>query len=375
MKHQQHMKMKRPKKGFFSRIEISILGTNCENIKNISNKISKQIKQYISVTYVDKIHGNDDFNNHENLNFLNVYTDKISHHEYLLNKSSGSFEEHFFDSGNLTIINGNHNSGINQIVMIDQTKKISLLKKKKNLTNVIAFIGKDLTVPDYISDCIKNSQDIPFFLENDLVSISSFITSFVSKQITPLNGLILSGGESLRMGTNKAAIEYRGIPQHQHLNQLLKPFCDEVYVSCRKEQVHLFDNTIEDSFIGMGPTGGILSAFRKNPNVAWLSVACDIPLLNYDTILKLTKHRNPMKMATCFYNSTTKFPEPLITIWEPRALSVLLYFLSQGYNCPRKALINSEIEIVELDDESVLLNSNTQENKKEVFEYLTRKNK
>ena len=40
------------------------------------------------------------------------------------------------------------------------------------------------------------------------------------------------------------------------------------------------------------------------------------------------------------------FPEPLITIWEPRSYPTLMQFLTQGYSCPRKVLMNSDIQLV-----------------------------
>ena len=52
--------------------------------------------------------------------------------------------------------------------------------------------------------------------------------------------------------------------------------------------------------------------------------------------------------------------EPLITIYEPKAYPILLQYLAQGYSCPRKMLINSEVEIVEVDD-AVIRNVNTPE--------------
>ena len=55
-----------------------------------------------------------------------------------------------------------------------------------------------------------------------------------------------------------------------------------------------------------------------------------------------------------------QFVEPLITIYEPKAYPVLLQYLAQGYSCPRKMLINSDVEIIEVDD-SLIRNINTPE--------------
>lgn len=72
-------------------------------------------------------------------------------------------------------------------------------------------------------------------------------------------------------------------------------------------------------------------------------------------------NRNPSKLATVFLDSEGKFPEPLITIWEPRAYPVLLRYLSQGYSCPRKVLINSDVEVLKAPDVQEFQNINDPE--------------
>ena len=108
----------------------------------------------------------------------------------------------------------------------------------------------------------------------------------------------------------------------------------------------------------MGPYGAILSAFREHPNHAWLTVACDLPLLSQATIETLVAKRDPSRVATCFHNPDTKFPEPLITIWEPRAYPILLEFLSQGYSCPRKVLINTDVKEIVVEQVEFMENVN-----------------
>ena len=52
------------------------------------------------------------------------------------------------------------------------------------------------------------------------------------------------------------------------------------------------------------------------------------------------------------------FPEPLITIWEPKSYPLLLQYLGQGYSCPRKVLINTEVKLVEPPEKKELFNAN-----------------
>ena len=150
---------------------------------------------------------------------------------------------------------------------------------------------------------------------------------------------------------------------------MLSKFCEETYLSvARYEESKL--PQIADKIEGLGPYSGIVSAFMQDPNTAWLVVATDIPLLNEDTIRQLVENRNTSKYATCFHNPETNFPEPLITIWEPRSYPRLLNFLSMGYSCPRKALINSDVEELEIANKGHLFNANTPEEMEQVLAKL-----
>jgi len=165
------------------------------------------------------------------------------------------------------------------------------------------------------------------------------------------------------MGKDKGKINYHGKPQREHAFDLLSACCNQAFFSCRPEQSadpDLFGMPIIfDNFLGLGPFGAIASAFRENPNTAWLVVACDLPLLDKEALDFLIQHRDPSKVATAFNSPDNEFPEPLITIWEPRSYPILLSFLAQGYSCPRKVLINSDVALVDAPDTRVLTNVNS----------------
>ena len=120
------------------------------------------------------------------------------------------------------------------------------------------------------------------------------------------------------------------------------------------------EDEIHDAFLNLGPFGGICSAFQKDPNAAWFVLATDVPFVNDKIIQLLLKHRNSSKVATAIKGKGKEFVEPLITIYEPKAYPILLQYLAQGYSCPRKMLINSDVEIVEIDDDFIR-NINTSE--------------
>jgi molybdopterin-guanine dinucleotide biosynthesis protein A len=144
-------------------------------------------------------------------------------------------------------------------------------------------------------------------------------------------------------------------------------------MSCRPDQAEALANqyvTLPDTFLGLGPMGAILSAFRSKPDSAWLVMACDLPLLDEETLRFLVENRDPSAIATAFRSPENDFPEPLIAIWEPKSYLTLLQFLSQGYSCPRKALINSPIRLLDAPNTAALRNVNTPEEHDSVLEHL-----
>ncbi|WP_250254298.1 NTP transferase domain-containing protein [Chryseobacterium sp. Marseille-Q3244] len=182
--------------------------------------------------------------------------------------------------------------------------------------------------------------------------------------IPRINGLVLAGGKSVRMGKPKDLLQWHGKEQRYFAADLLAPFCDEVFISCRQDQLDNFDpdyNALTDTFLNMGPFGGILSALRAQRDKAWLVVACDLPLLDPKSLEFLVQSRNPEKIATTYESPFDGLPEPLITIWEPKSFPLLLNFLGIGNTCPRKVLINSDTLILKPDNPDALMNVNTPE--------------
>lgn len=174
-----------------------------------------------------------------------------------------------------------------------------------------------------------------------------------------MNALILIGGKSSRMGTDKSLLNYNGKPQREYLFDLAKKYCSEVYFSCRAE--HQFsENTITDKY-ELGPMGGILSAFDFNPNTAWLIVACDMPFIDENSFQTLINYRNKEKVATAFLNPETNAPDPLFAIYEPKSALLLTKYVEAGNKSPKVFLQNNDVKIIALNNPVFLKNVNTKE--------------
>lgn len=161
-------------------------------------------------------------------------------------------------------------------------------------------------------------------------------------------GLVLAGGKSTRMGTDKSLIAYHGKPQREYLFELLQPLCSRVFTSCHAAQdVPDAFNPITDRF-GLGtPLDGILSAFQAHPACAWLTVAVDMPQVDDKALRYLLENRNHTKLATCYFNPEAAKPEPLVTLWEPSAFPLLKKGLQRGKVSPRDFLETHDVQLVQ----------------------------
>jgi len=177
----------------------------------------------------------------------------------------------------------------------------------------------------------------------------------------------MAGGKSTRMKEDKSSLEFHGVNQIEFCFDLLNPHCKKIFISNRKEQTLMRSQKgrrqIHDhvEYEGIGPLGGILSAMDEHPNVAWLVLACDLPFVDQDTIEYLIKHRNIKKIATAFKSSYDDLPEPLCTIYENHGKKQILERLKNDIKCPRKILIESDVELIEPNEKHALDNINTPE--------------
>jgi len=382
-KHQKHTNLVRRKNGNFAPNEIAVLGAKCGIISDLVQEVSESLSQY-RLAYFDASHANDvavnrlsDFTFHHQGNLSITTSEPIN--EYVQRIQFSQFDYVF--------INGNHYAGEKQIILLDPEKEASINKRIDQIFDVQFFVKltDDIEPFESLKEKFPNWSEVPSYGLNEIEKITKHISKLISETIPSIKGLVLTGGKSTRMGTDKSALEYHGKPQKAVVKELLenqgfetfysvRPFdsaqgdnkelnvtSSEVTERSRSEgEKSQNENEIEDTFFNLGPFGGICSAFQKDPNSGWMVLATDLPFVNEDLVKLLLEKRNPSKVATAIKGKGKQFPEPLIAIYEPKAYPVLLQYLAQGYSCPRKMLINSDVEIVEVEDD-LIRNINTPE--------------
>lgn len=162
----------------------------------------------------------------------------------------------------------------------------------------------------------------------------------------PVWGLVLAGGKSRRMGSDKALLLRDGETQLSRAVTMLQEQLERVFISTRADQADDVERRkferIVDRYDDMGPVAGILSAMDTHSEVSWLVLACDLPNIDAATIAYLLQHCSAEHVATAYESVHDGLPEPLCAIYRPASRTVIDTFVNQGMVCPRKMLINSE---------------------------------
>lgn len=380
-KHRKHETLTMPDLGVFHRNEWAFTGAPCSVIRKLVCDISSSLAAQWKCAYVDADHAAADSAVGANDQVISLeYTDKINFYRYDSRRTPDSYHwrGQFFEM-DVVFVNGNHFRANRQVVIVHPQKLDSLQRKLERLTRVeLVLLSEGVEdLPPFLKAHLDGAN-VPLLKLTEADKLNAFFAKRLKERLPKVKGMVLAGGRSRRMKQDKSVIAYHGIPQRDYTFGQMRLCLQEVFMSCRPEQgatMMLEYPLVVDTYLNLGPMGAILSAFRQDPNSAWLVVACDLPLLDASTIDYLLQHRNPAAIATAFQSPVNEFPEPLIAIWEPKAYPLLLSFLAQGFSCPRKVLINSPVELLQAPDPVALRNVNTPEEALEVARLIAQRRK
>jgi molybdenum cofactor guanylyltransferase len=190
--------------------------------------------------------------------------------------------------------------------------------------------------------------------------------TFIVTTVNEIHGLVLAGGRSRRMGTDKALLMLDGQSQLSRAVTLLSRHLTNVYVSARRDQADEFERSkfeqIIDRYDEMGPVAGILSAMDSDSRASWLVLACDLPNVDDDTIAELVAAYTQGGQPFAAYRSSHDgLPEPLCAIYSPDSRALIEGFVAEGMTCPRKMLIRSDTLLLDQSNPMSLDNMNTPE--------------
>lgn len=156
-----------------------------------------------------------------------------------------------------------------------------------------------------------------------------------------MNGLVLAGGQSTRMGKDKALIDYHGEPQYSYLYRLLTAYCDQVYISSKEKKYTLPSLIDMEEYSTIGPIAGLLTAFQHDAT-DWLVLAIDYPFIGESEIKKLLEPSEAL--AHVFYNPHTDFFEPFLGYYKKEFMPLLLREIESGAHSMQHLLRKSKVK-------------------------------
>jgi molybdopterin-guanine dinucleotide biosynthesis protein A len=143
-----------------------------------------------------------------------------------------------------------------------------------------------------------------------------------------ITGIILAGGKSLRMGTDKALVEINGKTLLQRAIDLCRPFCHDILISTNQPgHTGLGYLTVPDEIKGCGPLGGIYSCLKKSKTDWNFVLSVDAAFVEPGFLCFLTSEKEGFDVVVPKHKNGV---EPLIALYHKNCLPAITKQLEEG---------------------------------------------
>ncbi|MDO9255041.1 MAG: molybdenum cofactor guanylyltransferase [Bacteroidales bacterium] len=149
-----------------------------------------------------------------------------------------------------------------------------------------------------------------------------------------VTGIILAGGKSSRMGTDKGLQELCGKPLISYSIQVLSELCNTIIISTSSDAYQLFGyKTVADEIPGIGPMGGIYSALKQSKTEKNLVLSCDLPFVSKELMSYILKNSEGYQVAVPWEGD--QHYEPLCGFYHLSILDQMNVFIkNNNYKLP-----------------------------------------
>jgi len=182
-----------------------------------------------------------------------------------------------------------------------------------------------------------------------------------------ITGIILAGGKSSRMGTDKGFLMLNDKPFVQCSIDALKPLVSEILIVSDNPDYDVFGlKRINDITKNAGPVAGICSGLEASSTAYNIILSCDIPLINSEILQKLINNIDGVSQIIQAESNGKSMP--LIALYNKDVKNIFEDFLKNDerrLHIAIKACISKNI-VLEKELESSTMNVNTQNELKEI---------
>jgi molybdopterin-guanine dinucleotide biosynthesis protein A len=151
----------------------------------------------------------------------------------------------------------------------------------------------------------------------------------MSEAKTNMTAIILAGGNSIRMGQNKAFVPIDGVPIIRRIHTLLTELFDEVIIITNQNDLfkNLDSRIYADLLPDKGALGGLYTGVFFSRFDYSFCVACDMPFIKGSLVQFLIRNRDN---ADAVVPRTSDGLQPLHAIYSKRCLDAMRRVIDQG---------------------------------------------
>jgi molybdopterin-guanine dinucleotide biosynthesis protein A len=165
-----------------------------------------------------------------------------------------------------------------------------------------------------------------------MATAACFLSMIYTKM--EVTGIILAGGKSSRMGTDKGLLELCGKPLIRYTIQVLSELCNTIIISTSSDAYQSFGyQTVADEIPGIGPMGGIYSALKQSKTEKNLVLSCDLPFVSKELLSYILSNSDGCQVAVPWEGN--QYYEPLCGFYNLSVLDQMTTFIQKGnYKLP-----------------------------------------
>lgn len=182
-----------------------------------------------------------------------------------------------------------------------------------------------------------------------------------------ITGIILAGGKSSRMGTDKGFLMLNNKRFIQYSINALKPLVSEIMIISDNPDYDIFRlKRVNDCIKNAGPVAGICSGLKASSTEFNLILSCDIPLITSEILQKLID--NIDETSQIIQIESDEKSMPLIALYKKEVINTFETFLKNEERrlCVAIKACKSKNIIIEKEHEFLTMNVNTQNELKAV---------
>lgn len=147
-----------------------------------------------------------------------------------------------------------------------------------------------------------------------------------------LTAFVLAGGQSSRMGTDKAFIELEGHTLLSRMQALARTVASDLRILGDKKKFGPYGDVVEDEFPNHGPLGGIHAALRVSATDLNLILAVDMPFVEVRFLQYLVHEATRSDGAVVTLARAAGGWQPLCAVYRKPFADLAEQALRQGKN-------------------------------------------